>query len=221
LDRAVFSHPEQITFKAGNAFLNAAAIDFELCFTGPTCANAASLAREVGPHSSQAWKQILQLCELDLEPAFAGAGSTGENIEDELGAIQHLAAGELLKVTTLGGRELVIENQGGNMLFAAPAGDLLGLALANVKWRGGLLQFLNDGIHHLRARRGGKLTELGQRIFDIPTADSLTFQANKNGRFLKRQGRIRHHATPRDSMARGRIPCVSRKPVKSMIWKLN
>ena len=106
----------------------------------------------MGPHSGQAGKKILQLRELNLEPAFARASSPGENIENQLGAIQHLATCKLLKVATLRRRELVIKNQGRHVLLAASAGDFLGLALADIKWRGGFLQFLDDGIHHLARR---------------------------------------------------------------------
>ena len=121
--------------------------------------------------------------ELDLEPAFACASAPGENIEDQLGAIQHLATRELLKVTTLGGESSSSKIRERHVLLAASAGDLLGLALADIEWRGWFLQFLDDGVDHLRAGGGGELTEFGQRIFNIPTADSLTFQTDQEWRF--------------------------------------
>jgi hypothetical protein len=66
LDRAMFSYFIEIPFLSCNSFLHAAAIDFELGFTGASRANATGLARQMGPHSRQAREQILQLRQLYL-----------------------------------------------------------------------------------------------------------------------------------------------------------
>ena len=116
LDGAVFAHFAhfaQVALEARDAFLDAAAVPFALGLARAPRADAAGLAREVGPHAGEARQEIVQLGEFDLETAFAGAGPAGENIENEPGAVEPLAAGEFLQIAALGGREFVIKDERG------------------------------------------------------------------------------------------------------------
>jgi hypothetical protein len=54
------------------------------------------------PHASEAWQKILQLRELDLQSAFTAACSLRENVQDQLGSIEHLTGEEILQVPPLG-----------------------------------------------------------------------------------------------------------------------
>ncbi len=221
LHGAVLAHAAQIAFQAGDAFLNAAAVDFKLCLAGAACSNSACLTRKVGPHSGETRQKILQLRKLDLEAALTSSRTSRENIENQLGAVQDLAAGQLFEIAPLRRGKLVVKNQRRHVLFSALPGNLLGLPLADIEGCRGLLQFLDNGIHHLRAGSGSELTQLRQGILNVPATHSLALEPNKNGLFLKPRICAWHHAAPRNSKARGGISCVSRRPVKSMISKLS
>ena len=51
LHGAMFAHLIKVAFQSRNPFLDAAAIDFELCFARPPRSDAAGLAGKVRPHS--------------------------------------------------------------------------------------------------------------------------------------------------------------------------
>lgn len=74
-----------------DALADQAAVGFELRFTGTTQANTALLAFKVSPRANESRRQILQLCELDLQLAFVAAGALREDIENEARAIDHPA----------------------------------------------------------------------------------------------------------------------------------
>jgi len=113
--------------------LDAAAIDFELGLTWSARADAAGLPREVAPHAGEAGEEVLELGEFDLQATFAGARPARENIENQLGAIDHLTVREFLEIAALRGGKLVIENHGGRVFFPRGFGDFTGLAFADVK----------------------------------------------------------------------------------------
>ena len=68
-----------------------AAIGFELGFAGAARADAAAQPRQPAPDADQPRQQIFELRELDLQLAFARARAPGEDVEDQLRAIDHLA----------------------------------------------------------------------------------------------------------------------------------
>src|SRR5688572_6125769 len=78
----------QFTLKPRDPFLDAAAINFELGFTGTSCSDSASLPRQVGPHSPQPRAEVLRWGQLDLQTPFPAPGALRENIENELRPIE-------------------------------------------------------------------------------------------------------------------------------------
>ena len=59
----------------------------------------------------------MQLRELNLQPAFATARALREDIEDQLGAIEHFARKKIFEVPALGRRKFVVENHRGDELI--------------------------------------------------------------------------------------------------------
>src|SRR6185369_14353860 len=74
-----------------DALADAAAVDLELRLTGTARADAAAEAREVGPLSGEAGREILELGELDLQLALEAPRPLREDVEDERAPIDDLA----------------------------------------------------------------------------------------------------------------------------------
>ena len=110
LHRARFADRLQLAFESRDALLHAAAVHFQLGFTRPTRANAAALSRQVTPHPGQSGQEVLQLGELDLEPPLSTTRTLCENIQNELSAIEHFAREQILQITPLCRRKLVVKN---------------------------------------------------------------------------------------------------------------
>ena len=71
----------------------------------------------------------------DLDDALAGAGALGEDVQNQRGAIDDLDTQPLLQRALLGGGEFVVEDRDRSSQFVAQIGDLLQLALADVRAR--------------------------------------------------------------------------------------
>ena len=86
-----------------NAAIDLAAIGFQLSFARTAGADAAAELRHLHAASGQSREQVLQLRQLHLELAFAGAGVAGEDVEDELGAVEDAGVEFAFQVALLRG----------------------------------------------------------------------------------------------------------------------
>src|SRR6202034_4916863 len=93
-----------------NASLDATPVGFELGFARASCADAAAELGHGFAAAGESRQHVFKLRELDLQLAFAGAGVTGKDIEDELGAIDHSARQRIFEVAKLGWAEVVIDD---------------------------------------------------------------------------------------------------------------
>ena len=66
------------------------------------------------------------------------------------------------------------------MFFLRGFGNFLGLAFADVEWRCGFVQTLDDALHDLRPGGVGEQAEFLQRVLQIPARDALVLQADEN-----------------------------------------
>ncbi len=104
LRRALTPHGFEVGLEPVNSLLDLASIRLELALAfAPAHADAAFLPREVGPEPGQAGKEMFELSQLDLQLAFAGPGAPGENVENHIRAIEHLAVEDALEIAGLGG----------------------------------------------------------------------------------------------------------------------
>ena len=140
---------------------------------------------KVVPHPRQPRQQILQLRQLDLQSSFATAGTLGENIEDQLRAIEHLAREQVFQITALRRRKLIIENHRGDLLVLERFLDQLRFAAPDVVGRRRFLQFLRDGADHFRAGGVGQLAQFLHRIAQIPFRDAVLFEADQDRALLR------------------------------------
>ena len=86
--------------------------------------------------------KMLQLRQFDLQFAFARAGALGENIQDQRGAVEDLAAEDLFQIAALGRGKLVVEDHGIDVVVAAEGGEFVGFAGADEGGGDGGLDFL-------------------------------------------------------------------------------
>ena len=138
---------------------NPAAIGFELGFAGAARADAAAQPRQRRAGADQPRQQILQLRELDLQLAFARPRAPREDVENELRAVDDLAADLVFDLPQLRGRQLVVEDDEVGARFGARGGERLDLAGAEKRRRIGLRPLLQNAQHDLGA---GRLRQSGR-----------------------------------------------------------
>ena len=206
----MLAHFLEVTLQAGNALLHAATVHLELGFAGAPRADAAGLARKVRPHAGQPREKILQLGQLDLQAPLAAAGAAGEDVEDELRAVENLARGDAFEVPPLRRGKLVVEDDGTRTVLGAQPGDLLGLPLADVVGRCRMVQLLRHGVHHLGPRGGGEFAQFGQRILQVPAGHAIVFEADEDGLLGGgRRGGADNHGSPDRRAVRSKTSCVT------------
>src|ERR1039457_7193623 len=178
------AHDFEVTRDVGNAILHPAAVGFQLRFTFTAAhADAALLPRQVAPETRQARQQMLELSQLDLELALAGAGALGENVENERGAVEDLAIEGPLQIATLGRGKLVIKDDGIDIRLVANPGEFLRLAFADVGGRARRGQLLDAVADDFAARGGGQLRKLLQRIAQVATLPGFEFYSYEEDPF--------------------------------------
>ena len=84
----------------------------------------------------QPGQAVAQQGQLHLGLALLAAGVLGEDVEDHRGAVDGGAAEDLLQVALLGGRQLVVEDDGVGVDGLRQLVQLLGLAPARRRWPG-------------------------------------------------------------------------------------
>src|SRR5262249_31108394 len=110
-------HVLEVALDLEKAVVDEAAVDLELGFTrAAEKAETAALALQVGPGSNQPASLITKRGKFYLELAFGGAGPRPEDLQDEAGAIDDLAAPFLLQVTLLHWSKRIIDDGEADLL---------------------------------------------------------------------------------------------------------
>src|ERR1700691_3569663 len=92
----------QILLEIDDAVGDETAVDLELAFARAADeAEAAALPLEVGPGTHQPRALIIERRQFDLQPPFMGAGARAENLQDQPGAVDHLAFPGALQIALL------------------------------------------------------------------------------------------------------------------------
>ncbi len=76
-------------FRSGDTPSREPAVGLELRLAGAARPEAASQSLEVLPQSAHAGKVVFELRELDLELSLGADGMLGEDVEDQLRAVDH------------------------------------------------------------------------------------------------------------------------------------
>ena len=131
---------------------------------------AALLTRQVGPHLFQARERVFELRQFDLELRFRRAGARGEDVEDQLAAVDHFDFEGLFEVARLAGRQIVIEQNHVGVVRLNEFFQFAELALADVGVCLDVLAFLGELADDAGAGGGRQAANLVARIFAQPRA---------------------------------------------------
>jgi len=174
----------EVTCYAIDAFLGFAAVGFQLGFTFTTAhTDTAGLAGQVRPKPGEAREQMLELRQLNLQFAFAGAGALGKNIENQRRAVEYLALEHLFQIAALGRRKLIVENDRINEVFLAKSGKFLRFALADVRGGDGGGHFLGAIANDFGASGFRKFGEFGEGFSHFGGLARFEFDANQKRSF--------------------------------------
>ena len=147
-----------------DAVADAAAVGFELLLAGSARANAAAEPRKLFAAPGQPRQQIVQLREFHLQLAFARARVGGEDIENQLRAVDDAAAGAFFHVAELHGREIVVDNHERHVTRLRLGSNFLELAAADE--RCGI-----ERIAHLQHAPGNRRAGALGQFFRAPRAN--------------------------------------------------
>ena len=138
--------PDGLQFAAQlqHAALNAAPIRLELCFTGSARADAAAELGHSFAAAGQPGQHVFELRQFYLELAFARSRMAGENIQDELGAVDDPAGQRVLQVAQLGWAQIVVDDGNICLRRSRDPGDLFHFAAAHERRRVGFGTMLHN-----------------------------------------------------------------------------
>ncbi len=148
-----------------NALFDQAAVDFQLLFARAAHADAAFDTFQVRPQAFQARQRILQLRQLDGQPRFVGLCAAGKDVENQLGAIEHLDADRLLQIACLAGSQIVIEDHHVGIGGGGQSLQLFDFAAAKISGHVGRFALLGQRADHAGPGRGCQAFQFFQRVF--------------------------------------------------------
>ncbi len=160
--------------------LDEPAVGFELLLARPAHAHAGLDPRQVGPHPFEPRQRVFELGEFDRQPGFVRLGSRRENIEDHLGAIEHLDVERHLEIANLRRREIVVEDDHAGIGGPHHSLELLELTLAEISGYVGRVAALGESTHDLRPGGFGEAGQLLERLVVVRPVRQK--DADQNGR---------------------------------------
>src|SRR5690606_33464473 len=142
-----------------------AAVEFDLLLARPAAnPDAPALPLEVGPAANQAGRGMFEPRELHLELAFVTAGAAPEDVEDQLGAIEHRYAPALAKVALLHRAQFMVEQHQTGIGRRQVGADLVRLARADIQGGIGTLAAADVATDHAETRRFGQRGEFVEAL---------------------------------------------------------
>ena len=196
-------HLLQFLLQPDDALADQAPVGLDLRFAGAAEeAEAAALPLQVGPGPHQAGALVFQMRQLDLERAFPGGGALAEDVQDQAGAVDHLAGPGALQVALLHRRQRRIDDGDGDVLLGQRVAQRGDLPLAQQRGRAPDAQGEDSGMHDDEADRGGEADRLGQpRLGGAPVV-SAAAELRRGARHRRLRGRARPRGRRRDPRAR-------------------
>ena len=164
---ARLDHHRQLLADGGDALVDEAPVGLDLRLAGAAeKAETAALALQVGPRANEPALLVGELGQLHLQPALAGAGTLAEDLQDQAGAVEHLAAPGLLKVALLHRAQGVVDDGERRLALADQGGELRHLAGAEQRRRPRLRQRHDLLGHHVKFYGARQAGGLGEAVLD-------------------------------------------------------
>ena len=108
---AVFSELAELLLDPFEALICSSSVDFESGLTRTSTADSACESRHGCGHHCKSWSSVPKLGKFDLEFSLSGLRPNREDVQDELGSVQHLEGRVRRNVSELRRGEFSIENQ--------------------------------------------------------------------------------------------------------------
>ena len=154
------------------------------------------LPREVRPHPLQSRHLVFQLGQFDRQAGLVRLGAAGEDVEDQLRAVEDLQPRGFFEIAGLAGAEIVVEEDHVGHLGVGQGGQFLHLSLAQVGCRIGRFAALRELAHDAACRRlrqdlpvlpAGPVRGRGRREKDAHEDGRLARHALGAADFVRRQ----------------------------------
>ncbi len=155
-----------VLLEAADAFLDRSAFGFEFGFAGTPGADTTALAGHRLAASGEAGQHVFELGEFDLEFARTGLGALGEDVEDDLGAIDDVDADLGFEVAGLDRGKVAVEDDEVCADGLGVEGDFLDFAFADDGLGVGTGAFLEDGFEDFAPGGFDQATEFGNVVFE-------------------------------------------------------
>jgi len=121
---------------------------------------AGRFAVEVTPHPRQAWQRVLHPREFHLQARLLGLGPLGENIQNDLFAINHAQVGKFFPLALLRGCQPVVDDDHVAFMGAGKCRNLRSLAGAAEEFLVHLPAARQHRLRHLDVEGAHQLPEL-------------------------------------------------------------
>ena len=145
-------------------FAGAARPDTAADLCGPASARK---PLEVLPHAAHAREVVLELCELDLQLPLRGDGVLGEDVEDQLGAVDDACRERVLERPLLRRLQLLVDEKHLSAGARVCVLQLVELAFADVRPRIGACPVLHDVGDRRNTRCPRELSELRELVLVV------------------------------------------------------
>lgn len=107
---ALGTHVLYPIFQFSNPPPDPAPVRFKFLFAGAACPDSSPESRKQYAVAGEAGQKIIQLCKLHLQLSLAASSPPGENIENELGAVDHFQVNYFFEVAKLRRGQIIVED---------------------------------------------------------------------------------------------------------------
>jgi hypothetical protein len=174
---------DQLGTQTTHALAEHPAVEFDLLLArAPAHTNPPALPLQVTPAAHDAGLKMLEPRELDLQLALVAARTTGEDVEDEFGAVHDRHFPVPVQVALLDRRDFVIEEHETDLIIGQHLPDLIGLAGTDAHARIGARSTDDYTALRTQPRRAGECIEfVERRLVAQPAAEGNANQQAADG----------------------------------------
>jgi len=113
-------------------------------------------------------QRVFELGKFDLEPGLDGSRARGEDVEDQLAAVEHFHAKKLFEIAGLRRKQIVVEDDDVGIGGLGEFLQFLDLTAADVRGQLNVLPLLREFGDDGGSRRGGEAADFIARIVGGP-----------------------------------------------------